>query len=68
MMIRTPQDGNYRKDFEETHKREFGFILSEREIHVDNLRVRTIGRSQTINPVKIETAGKGETPKSVDKT
>ena len=45
LMIERPEDDNYEKKFIEDHKREFGFNLSNRDILVDDLRVRAVGQS-----------------------
>lgn len=44
LMIEFPEDGNVEKCFIEDHRREFGFNL-ERDILVDDLRVRAVGKS-----------------------
>ncbi|ORX34267.1 Hydantoinase B/oxoprolinase-domain-containing protein [Kockovaella imperatae] len=45
LMIESPKDGNYESRFFEEHKREFGFNLEKRDILVDDLRVRAVGKS-----------------------
>ena len=55
LMIERPEDGNYEQTFFEQHKREFGFNLENRNILVDDLRVRAVGRSlgaETRSPYK----------------
>ncbi len=55
LMIEKPEDGDYEKRFFEEHKREFGFNLSQRDILVDDIRVRAVGRSvgqETRSPYK----------------
>lgn len=55
LMIEQPEDGNYEKRFFDEHKREFGFNLSGRNILVDDIRVRAVGKSlgaQTRSPYK----------------
>ena len=44
LMVVTPEDGDYKKAFEEIHKREYGFVYSSRKILMDNIRVRSLGR------------------------
>jgi N-methylhydantoinase A/oxoprolinase/acetone carboxylase beta subunit len=45
LMIETPKDLNYGKQFYDEHKREFGFNLEGRNVLVDDLRVRATGKS-----------------------
>ena len=45
LMIETPADGDYERKFFDEHKREFGFNLERRDIIVDDLRVRAVGKS-----------------------
>ncbi|KAJ3185459.1 hypothetical protein HDU87_000080 [Geranomyces variabilis] len=45
MMTLQPADGDYRKAFSDHHQVEFGFTLQDRDILIDDLRVRGIGRS-----------------------
>ncbi len=45
LMIEEPQDGNWGQAFYEEHKQQFGFNLDERDILVDDFRVRGVGRS-----------------------
>ncbi|ORY28998.1 Hydantoinase B/oxoprolinase-domain-containing protein [Naematelia encephala] len=45
LMIERPEDGNYEKKFFDEHKREFGFNLEARDILVDDIRVRAVGKS-----------------------
>ena len=45
LMIEKPEDGNYESKFFEEHKREFGFNLENRNILVDDIRVRAVGKS-----------------------
>jgi 5-oxoprolinase (ATP-hydrolysing) len=45
LMIEKPEDGDYEKKFFDEHKREFGFNLSGRDILVDDIRVRAVGKS-----------------------
>lgn len=44
LMIELPEDGNIERRFIEEHRREFGFNL-DRDILVDDLRVRAVGKS-----------------------
>jgi 5-oxoprolinase (ATP-hydrolysing) len=45
LMIEKPEDGDYENKFFDDHKREFGFNLSGRDILVDDIRVRAVGKS-----------------------
>ncbi len=53
MMIEQPADGDFMRAFTTSYHREFGFTLSKREILVDDLRVRSIGRASTHTPFPI---------------
>lgn len=50
LMIETPEDEDYGKRFYEEHKREFGFNLENRNVLVDDLRVRATGKSVGVEP------------------
>ena len=55
LMIEQPTDGNHEKKFFDEHKREFGFNLEKRDILVDDIRVRAVGKSlgaETRSPYK----------------
>ena len=56
MMIERPADGDFRQAFATAYQREFGFTLSGRDILVDDLRVRSIGRASTHTPFPIAAA------------
>ena len=45
LMIEKPDNGDYETKFLDEHKREFGFNLHERDILVDDIRVRAVGKS-----------------------
>lgn len=45
LMIEKPEDGDYEKRFYDEHKREFGFNLDKRDVIVDDIRVRAVGKS-----------------------
>ena len=55
LMIREPDDGNYAQRFRQTYLREYGFEL-EREILVDDLRVRVVAPSPSLQKFKVPTA------------
>jgi len=44
LMVSTPQDHDYKKSFEDIHRREYGFVYQSRKILIDNIRVRSLGR------------------------
>lgn len=43
VMTPCPEDGDYAGAFEAAYRREFGFVLEDRDILVDDLRVRAVG-------------------------
>ncbi|CAI4216610.1 unnamed protein product [Parascedosporium putredinis] len=45
VMTLQPEDGDFKREFEHTHKRKFGFHFPEKDIIVDDFRVRAIGAS-----------------------
>ena len=55
MMIAQPADGDYEREFRETHRREYGFD-PEAEILIDDLRVRLVGASETLQIQKVSNA------------
>ena len=56
----------YRKAFEASHKREFGFNFEARRIIVDNVRVRTVGNIEFMKHKRIEEADNNESPQSTE--
>lgn len=53
-MIKEPEDRDYTRAFKEQYLREFGFDLTDREILVDDVRVRLVKSSAVIrNPIVI---------------
>jgi 5-oxoprolinase (ATP-hydrolysing) len=65
LMIREPEDGNYAQSFRQTYLREYGFEL-QREILVDDLRVRVVSPSPSLQKYKIPVAQDPAEP--IDKT
>lgn len=59
MMIEQPSDNDFIQAFTTAYQREFGFKLSGRDILVDDLRVRSIGRASKITSFPIAT---GDSP------
>ncbi len=45
LMVEEPPDGDFAARFLARHEREFGFVLPDRPIQVDDLRVRALGRA-----------------------
>ena len=56
MMIEEPADGDFVKAFQSMYQREFGFELTGRDILVDDLRVRSIGRASQLKSFPIAPA------------
>ncbi|MEC7216097.1 MAG: hydantoinase B/oxoprolinase family protein, partial [SAR324 cluster bacterium] len=54
LMIPKPEDGNFSREFINTYRREFGFELKDREILVDDLRVRVMAKSSALKQFPIE--------------
>jgi 5-oxoprolinase (ATP-hydrolysing) len=48
IMIQKPEDGDFRSAFEAQHKREFTFLLPNRDIAIDDIRTRGIGKGRDI--------------------
>lgn len=69
-MVEKPSDGgeDYNELFRLSHQREFGFWLTKRRVIVDNIRVRSIGKNQTVHALPIEKSKEGETPKVMTTT
>ncbi|KAL7629519.1 hypothetical protein AAE478_001040 [Parahypoxylon ruwenzoriense] len=44
MMVPLPEDGNFKRAFEELHQQEFSFLLPSRNIVVDDIRVRGVAK------------------------
>ena len=64
-MIKEPDDGDYSKAFKEQYLREFGFDLTDREILVDDVRVRLVKKSLVRHPSSLRfDATNCEEPKS----
>ncbi|PNP48930.1 hypothetical protein TGAMA5MH_00088 [Trichoderma gamsii] len=47
LMILKGQDWNFKREFEDAHKRSFGFHFPEKDIIVDDIRIRAIGGTGT---------------------
>jgi len=48
-MVERPEDSDYAEQFRLSHQREFGFWLTKRRVLIDNIRVRSVGKSRTIH-------------------
>jgi 5-oxoprolinase (ATP-hydrolysing) len=56
LMIPAPDDGDFAAGFVDVYRREFGFVLSDREILADDLRVRSVGRTADLKPIRLAPA------------
>ncbi|MDD9898074.1 MAG: hydantoinase B/oxoprolinase family protein, partial [Candidatus Melainabacteria bacterium] len=56
LMIEEPEDGDYAKVFKQRYKQEFGFDLEDREILVDDIRVRVV-KSSLCHPEHFSASG-----------
>ena len=56
LMIPTPDDGNYDRALAVTYRREFGFNLDQRDIIVDDLRVRAVGKGSKLERFPLPSA------------
>ncbi|MEJ2662381.1 MAG: hydantoinase B/oxoprolinase family protein, partial [Desulfobacteraceae bacterium] len=65
IMIDAPADGDYAGRLSRRYRREFGFDLSERDIMVDDIRVRARGRTTGLRRVAIS-AAEHPTPESLE--
>ncbi|DBA91131.1 hypothetical protein WJX77_000744 [Trebouxia sp. C0004] len=62
VMTQCAEGDDYAKAFEETYKREFGFVLEQRSIIVDDLRVRATGKAVALPEAKEVTEDPGKLP------
>ncbi|MCP4182248.1 MAG: 5-oxoprolinase, partial [Hyphomicrobiales bacterium] len=53
MMVLQPEDKDYEKDFRAMYLREFGFDLVDRDILVDDIRVRALAKSPRLKKISI---------------
>jgi len=56
LMVEEPDDNDFAGAFKANYRREFGFDLTDREILVDDLRVRSIGRTEGLRRIIIDEA------------
>ncbi|CDW77531.1 5-oxoprolinase [Stylonychia lemnae] len=54
IMVESSFDTNYDSKFQQMHQREFGFMLQKRRILIDNIRVRSLAKSQILSQKQIE--------------
>ncbi len=54
MMVECPEDDDFAGLFQRLYRREFGFELSGRDILVDDLRVRSIGKASTLRSFSLD--------------
>lgn len=50
-MIPRPEKGTWAEAFTAEHKRQFSFVMSDRDILVENIRVRATAQSSSVEPV-----------------
>eukprot|EP00192_Tetraselmis_astigmatica_P024420 CAMPEP_0117686190 /NCGR_PEP_ID=MMETSP0804-20121206/22277_1 /TAXON_ID=1074897 /ORGANISM="Tetraselmis astigmatica, Strain CCMP880" /LENGTH=687 /DNA_ID=CAMNT_0005497785 /DNA_START=422 /DNA_END=2482 /DNA_ORIENTATION=+ len=62
VMIHTPEDGDFRAAFDAEYRREFGFVLEDRAVLADDVRVRAVGSSQMYTDMTGDTSDPGELP------
>ena len=55
-MVEKPEDGDFARAFKALYQREFGFELKGRDILVDDIRVRSIGKASTLKSFPIAEA------------
>ncbi|MDH4246806.1 MAG: hydantoinase B/oxoprolinase family protein, partial [Deltaproteobacteria bacterium] len=67
IMIPRPEDKDYDRAFREYHKREYGFD-SEAEVLIDDLRVRCVGKGETLSKQPVEAAAGPLEPVEVTRT
>lgn len=61
-----PKNGDFLKTFVERYKSEFGFVIQQRNVIVDDIRVRGVGKSDLHQENKIKVSN--EPPKPVSNT
>ena len=64
LMIPEPADGDFRLAFLSTHLREFGFELKDREILVDDIRVRAVAKSLELSKFPVQEISGSPAPDS----
>lgn len=56
LMIEQPEHGDFAAVFQQHYQREFGFTLSERDIIVDDIRIRAVAQADELSQPVIERA------------
>lgn len=56
VMVEKPEDGDFARAFKTLYQREFGFELKGRDILVDDLRVRSIGKASRVKAFSLAKA------------
>ncbi|SCU77529.1 LANO_0A00606g1_1 [Lachancea nothofagi CBS 11611] len=54
MILKDANSWNFEKSFAETHKREFGFSLCDRDVIIDDIRIRAIGKGHVRSEESID--------------
>ena len=62
IMVPEPEDGDFARAFGERFEREYGFKLVGRDLLIDDVRVRGIGKSTLLQRVKIPNLSEGKFP------
>lgn len=62
MMVLKPEDEDFKTCFKEIYWREFGFDLENRDIIIDDIRVRVIAKSDELMKVALTTQNKNPKP------
>jgi len=50
LMVSQPPGGDFREAFRDAYRREFGFVLENRDVIVDDIRVRGMGKASRVPP------------------
>ena len=61
-------ESHYETAFKQQHQTEFGFNFLARQILIDNVRVRSVGRTKTIHAEKVARMAENEKPEVVGET
>jgi 5-oxoprolinase (ATP-hydrolysing) len=62
IMIADPENNNFSEAFRQTYRREFGFDLLDRDILIDDLRVRARGKTVGLKQIPIDEASTAAEP------
>ena len=61
-------DGDYKKKFEQIHLSKYGFLMQDREIVVNEAKLRLISITQKLNRFKIDSSSSTPIPITIEKT